>query len=90
MKRVALLLFPFVSLFVMLFSSCEKTYIQEKRNSLVFGIDNAYVLEARYIQHTGNELFIEARVSRGGRHQWPCRAAASRQAQDGQAGNFFH
>jgi hypothetical protein len=67
MKRAALLLFPFVSLFVMLFSSCEKTYIQEKRNSLVFGIDNAYVLEARYIQHTGNELFIDLDVGVVGR-----------------------
>lgn len=62
MKRATLFPFPFVTVFFILFSSCNKTYLQEKRNSLVFGIDNAYVLEARYIQHSGNQMFIELDV----------------------------
>jgi hypothetical protein len=41
------------------FSSCKKDYSLEDRSPIGIGINNAYVLQAKYVSHSGADLFVD-------------------------------
>jgi hypothetical protein len=49
----------FFASIALLFCSCNKKYLREDRIPIGDGMDNAYVLTSKYINHNGNVLFME-------------------------------
>lgn len=61
MRQAVINKFPIICLLMTLatFSSCKKDYTLEERSPLGIGINNAYVLQAKYISHSGADLFVD-------------------------------
>lgn len=53
----------YISILLFIFFGCKKkNYLQDQKNDVGIGINNAFVLKSEYISHQNNELFINFQV----------------------------